>query len=62
MGLPNHGRIAIGDPADLIAFRARSMSELFARPQHDRIVLRNGRSISTDLPDYRELDPVAGVM
>jgi cytosine deaminase len=27
-----------------------------ARPQADRIVLRNGTAIDTTLPDYRELD------
>jgi hypothetical protein len=32
------------------------MSELIARPQSDRIVLRAGRPIDTALPDYRELD------
>lgn len=48
--------IAPGAPADLVLFRARSWTELNARPQMDRIVLRNGRAIDTTLPDYRELD------
>ncbi|OEO32581.1 cytosine deaminase [Devosia insulae DS-56] len=48
--------IDVGAPADLVLFRARSWTELNARPQHDRIVLRNGRQIDTTLPDYRELD------
>ncbi len=56
MGLPGHGRIAVGGPADLVVFRARNWSELLARPQSDRAVLRAGRAIDTDLPDYRELD------
>jgi cytosine deaminase len=45
-----------GGPADLILFRARTMSELLSRPQWDRAVLRDGRAIDTTLPDYRELD------
>jgi len=45
-----------GAPADLVLFRARSWTELNARPQMDRIVLRQGRAIDTTLPDYRELD------
>ncbi len=54
-GLPG-GRIAVGEPADLIAFRARGMTELLARPQADRVVLRRGRVIDAVAPDYRELD------
>jgi len=47
---------AIGAPADLVVCRARSWTELFARPQADRIVLRDGRAIDRTLPDYAELD------
>ncbi|MDA8585484.1 cytosine deaminase [Rhodobacteraceae bacterium] len=47
---------APGAPADFIVFKARSWTELFARPQSDRIVFRNGKSIDTTLPDYSELD------
>jgi cytosine deaminase len=56
MGLKSKGRISTGAPADLVLFRARSMSELLSRPQADRIVLRAGRPIDTTSPDYRELD------
>jgi cytosine deaminase len=56
MGLPDRGRIEAGAPADLVIFRGRTMSELLARPQADRVVLRAGRPIDTTLPDYRELD------
>lgn len=56
MGLPNLGRIAVGIPADLIVFKGRNFSELLSRPQHDRIVLRNGQPIDTTLPDYEQLD------
>jgi cytosine deaminase len=58
MGLP-HGLIAAEQPADLIILNARSMSELIARPQADRIVLRAGRRQALALPDYGELDFVA---
>ncbi len=45
-----------GAPADLVICRARSWTELFARPQADRIVLRAGQAIDRTLPDYAELD------
>lgn len=45
-----------GAPADLVICRARNWTELFARPQSDRIVLRAGRAIDRTLPDYTELD------
>lgn len=48
--------LAPGGPADLVICRARSWTELFARPQADRIVLRAGRQIDRTLPDYSELD------
>ncbi len=48
--------LAPGAPADLVICRARGWSELFARPQSDRIVLRKGRQIDRTLPDYAELD------
>lgn len=50
--------LKIGAPADLILFKARSWTEFFARPQSDRIVLRNGIQIDRTLPDYSELDPL----
>ncbi len=48
--------LAPGAPADLVIFRARSWTEVFARPQSDRIVLRAGCAIDRTLPDYAELD------
>jgi cytosine deaminase len=45
-----------GAPADLLVFKARSWTELFARPQSDRIVIRRGQQIDRTLPDYAELD------
>jgi len=47
-----------GAPADLVICKARGWSELFARPQSDRIVLRSGVQIDRTLPDYAELDPL----
>ena len=46
----------IGAPADLVICSARDWTELFARPQSDRIVLRGGSPIDTALPAYSELD------
>ena len=50
--------LAPGAPADLVLTRARSWTELFSRPQWDRIVIRDGRPVSTALPDYATLDPL----
>jgi cytosine/creatinine deaminase len=55
-GFHQRGRIATGLPADLVLTRARTVQELLSRPQHDRVVLMNGRAIDRKLPDYRELD------
>ena len=40
----------------MVICKARSWTELFARPQSDRIVIRQGRAIDRSLPDYAELD------
>lgn len=50
--------LAAGAPADLVICAARNWTELFARPQSDRIVLRNGTAIARTLPHYAELDPL----
>jgi cytosine deaminase len=55
-GFDYEAEIAVGVPADLVLFQARNWTELHARPQSDRIVLRRGRAIDSTLPDYRELD------
>jgi cytosine deaminase len=34
------------------------MTEWLARPQADRIVLREGRVLDATPPDHRELDPL----
>ncbi len=54
--LTGAGLIQAGDAADLVIMRARTWTELLSRAQSDRVVLRAGTSISTQLPDYRELD------
>jgi len=56
MGEKGRGVLAAGGAADLILTRARSWTELFARPQADRTVLVAGKAIDRSLPDYRELD------
>ncbi|MBI4921045.1 MAG: cytosine deaminase [Devosia nanyangense] len=55
-GFEHRSEIKVGAPADLVLFRARNWTELFARPHSDREVLRGGVKIDTTLPDYRELD------
>jgi cytosine deaminase len=60
LGRPDIGRIAVGNPADLVLFSARRWSEFLSRPQSDRVVLRRGKVIDRGLPDYRELDSVVG--
>jgi len=45
-----------GAPADFVLLRARSWTECHARPQSDRVVVRQGQAIDRTLPDYAELD------
>ncbi|MBR0967318.1 cytosine deaminase [Tardiphaga sp. 538_B7_N1_4] len=56
MKLKDYGSITIGKPANLILYKARTMSELISRPQTERVVLRRGLAIDTTLPDYSNLD------
>lgn len=56
MGLDPTGKIKAGNSADIIIFTARYFSELLSRSQHERIVIRQGKQIDTQLPDYSELD------
>jgi len=55
----DHGVLRAGGPARMILFNARSMNELVARPQSDRIVIRDGRRVHCEMPDYDELAFVA---
>jgi cytosine deaminase len=56
MELSSIGRISVGLNADLILFKARYFSELLSCSQSDRIILRRGKPINTNLPDYADLD------
>ncbi len=58
MGAKMGGVLEAGGPADFILFKARSISELFARPQADRIVVRSGKRLIDPLPAFSELDSV----
>jgi cytosine deaminase len=49
--------IAPQEPADLVLLRAASFNELLARPGARRTLIRAGRFVHADLPDYSELDP-----
>ncbi|QCI64649.1 cytosine deaminase [Phreatobacter stygius] len=55
-GFSGRGLIAAGLAADLVLFRGRTWTELLARPEADRTVIRAGRAIDTTLPCYRDLD------
>ncbi len=54
-GLGGAGRLIAGGPADFIVMNARSMDQVIARPQSDRIVVRNGKRLTVTLPFYDEL-------
>lgn len=58
LGVVDDGRIRPRGPADFQLFCARDYSELLARRQPDRLVIRGGRRIEAALPDYRKLDRV----
>jgi cytosine/creatinine deaminase len=58
LGNKNSGLIRAGAAADLVVMPARTWTELLSRPQSDRAILRSGRLIEGQLPDYRELDPL----
>ena len=51
MGL-EAGALSVGSRADMILTRARSFTELLARPQDDRTVLRAGAPLRTAPPAY----------
>lgn len=48
--------LSAGNSADFLIFKSRDWTEFHARPQMDRVVLREGRAIDRTLPDYSELD------
>ena len=51
----------LGASAEMILTRARDFTELFARPQSDRAVLRGGAELAEQTPDYAELDHLEGL-
>lgn len=51
----DHGRLAVGAPAQLIALNARTVNEIVSRPHSDRVVIRNGKRITATVPEYSEL-------
>ncbi len=60
MGL-DLGVLHPGSAANMILTRARDFTELLARPQSDRIVVRNGEASNAKPPDYAELDALEGL-
>jgi cytosine deaminase len=54
-------RLAAGQPADMILTQARDFTELFSRPQADRVVLRNGASLDAAAPPHAQLDVLEGL-
>ena len=56
MGMPELGRFENSLTANMILFPARNWSEFVARPQSQRIVLRDGTLIDSTPPDFSELD------
>jgi cytosine deaminase len=60
MRLDGAGKLVAGNGADVVIFRGRSWTELLSRPETDRIVVRDGKAIRRDIPDYAELDDLMG--
>jgi len=58
---PEGGVIGVGAPADLVVTEARNFTELFSRPQSNRLVIRAGVGIESEPPDYRDLDSLEGL-
>jgi cytosine/creatinine deaminase len=50
-----HGRLAVGAPARLIVFNARTINEIISRPQSDRVIMDRGERLRVTVPDYAEL-------
>lgn len=61
LGLSEAGRLKVGGSADFILFRGRSFTELLSRPESERTVIRGGRILACELPDYCELDDLMEV-
>ncbi|CAN1563042.1 SsnA Cytosine deaminase and related metal-dependent hydrolases [Rhabdaerophilaceae bacterium] len=59
MGLPSHGRLILGESANMVVFSARTLNEWLCRPQADRLVLIEGKASQTTMPDFAELDSLS---
>jgi cytosine/creatinine deaminase len=55
MGFPNMGRFKAGADARLIAFEAKSLNELLARPNQKRELLGYHPDVSAGIPPYQNL-------
>lgn len=53
-GFAQHGQIAVGAPARLIIFNARTINEIISRPQSDRVIIERGERLRISPPDYSE--------
>lgn len=58
MRLKNAGSLVEGEGANFILFEGRSWSEVLSRTESDRIVVRAGVPLDTELPSYSELDAI----
>jgi cytosine deaminase len=54
MGLPVHGRVAPGSPADMIVFSVRRLYSLLARPSTPRRLIHGEEFREAKLPDFDE--------
>jgi len=54
-------RLAVGEPADMILTQARDFTELFCRPQSDRVVVRDGVALDATAPHHGALDDLEGL-
>lgn len=54
-------RLAVGEPADFILTQARDYTEMFSRPQSDRVVVRAGAALREAPPPYSDLDTLEGL-
>jgi len=55
IGRPDRGRVAVGSPAQLVVFPARSFSELLSRPGSARRLLEGEELRPARVPSYSEL-------
>jgi cytosine deaminase len=61
MGLSAHGSLKPGGPADMIVFEGRRWSELLARPESGRTVIRAGQPVNDRPPPFSDLDDLTGL-